>query len=81
MSDRTPAPSIGLSISELEALISKRMTELDDAQDDQDLLGPYADLLRTATLIAYHRAAELVDANNRRLAEQLASLNLNGFGK
>jgi hypothetical protein len=81
VSDTTPAQSLGLSISELEAMIGKRMTELDDAQDDQDLLGPYADLLRTATLIAYHRAAELIDANNRRLAEQLATMYQNGSGK
>lgn len=60
----------------MEALISKRMTELDDAQDDQDHLGVYGDLLRTATLIAYHRAAELIDTNNRRLAEQLDRLGV-----
>ena len=81
MSDKAPGDQLGLSLGELEAMISKRMTELDDAQDDQDQLGPYADLLRTATLIAFHRAAELIDANNRRVAEQLAALRLNGFGK
>jgi len=63
--------SLGLTLNELEALIARRMTDLDDAQDDQELLGGYADLLRTATLIAYHRAAELIEANNRRLESQL----------
>jgi hypothetical protein len=59
LSDTALNRQLGLSLSEMEALIGKRMTELDDAQDDQDHLGPFADLLRTATLIAYHRAAEL----------------------
>ena len=76
MSDRTPDRALGLSLPELEAMIDRRMTALDDAQDDQDHLGPYADLLRTATLIAYHRAAELIDANNRRLAEQLMEMGV-----
>ncbi len=76
MSDTALNRQLGLSLSEMEALISKRMTELDDAQDDQDHLGPFADLLRTATLIAYHRAAELIDTNNRRLTEQLHRLGV-----
>ena len=76
MSDTTPGPRLGLSLSELEAMIDTRMKALDDAQDDQDQLGPFADLLRTATLIAYHRAAELIDANNRRLEAQLHQLGL-----
>ncbi len=71
-----PNSTLGMPLGELEALIAKRMTELDDAQDDQDMLGGYADLLRTATLIAYHRAAELIDANNRRLEQQLRELGL-----
>lgn len=70
--------SLGLTMSELEALIARRMTDMDDAQDDQDLLGGYADLLRTATLIAYHRAAELIEANNRRLESQLRERGLLG---
>jgi hypothetical protein len=63
--------ALGLSLAELEALIAQRMTNLDDAQDDSEMLGGYADLLRTATLIAYHRSAELIEANNRRLEAQL----------
>ena len=76
MEQLNPNASIGLAVSELEALIAKRMVEMDDAQDDQDMLGGYADLLRTATLIAYHRAAELIDANNRRLEAQLRALGV-----
>jgi hypothetical protein len=75
--DRTnPAEPLGLSLTELETLITRRMTDLDDAQDDQDMLGGYADLLRTATLIAYHRSAELIEANNRRLEAQLRALGV-----
>ena len=70
--------TLGLSIDELEAMISRRMVALDDAQDDQDMLGGYADLLRTATLIAYHRSAELIEANNRRLEAQLRELGVLG---
>lgn len=76
MTDTTPVRHLGLSLSELEAMIDARMKALDDAQDDQDQLGPFADLLRTATLIAYHRAAELIDTNNRRIAEQLHQLGV-----
>ena len=62
---------VGLSMDELQLEIEQRMSRLDDAQEDQDLLGPYGDLLRTAAQIAFQRAAELIDANNRRLAKQL----------
>jgi hypothetical protein len=83
LSERAPVPGrqLGLSLSELEAMIGKRMTELDDAQEDQEHLGPFADLLRTATMIAFHRAAELIDANNRRLSEQLEQTDLSDSGE
>jgi hypothetical protein len=83
LSERAPVPGqqLGLSLSELEVMIGKRMTELDDAQEDQEHLGPFADLLRTATMIAFHRAAELIDANNRRLAEQLEHMGWSGSGR
>ena len=62
---------IGLSDEELQALVTRRMEELDTAQEDEEHLGPYGDLLRTAALIAYQRAAELIVANNRRIARQI----------
>lgn len=62
---------IGLSDDELQSLIARRMEELDTAQEDEEHLGPYGDLLRTAALIAYQRAAELIVANNRRIAKQI----------
>jgi hypothetical protein len=80
LSNSASEPHLGLSLSELEVMISKRMAELDGAQEDQEDLGPFADLLRTVTLIAFHRASELIDANNRRLAEQLERMGVSGTG-
>jgi hypothetical protein len=72
--DREGAPvTVGLTIDELNAEIARRMTALDDAQEDDEHLGPYGDLLRMAAQAAYYRAAELIDLNNRRIAEQLAA--------
>jgi hypothetical protein len=62
---------IGLNDDELQAMIARRMEELDAAQEDEAHLGPYGDLLRTAAIISYNRAAELILANNRRIAKQL----------
>jgi hypothetical protein len=67
---------LGLTPEELQAEIARRMTALDEAQDDAEHLGPYGDLLRLAAQIAFQRAADLIDANNRRLSEQLAELGL-----
>jgi hypothetical protein len=64
----------GLTLTELDAFISKRMDQLDSLQEDQENLGPFGDLLRSATQIAFHRAAELIDANNQRLTEQFGAL-------
>jgi hypothetical protein len=65
---------LGMTTDELQVEIQRRMDALDDAQEDQEQLGPYGDLLRTAAIIAFQRAAELIDANNRRISEQLAGL-------
>ncbi|MGH2548977.1 MAG: hypothetical protein ACRDHN_06280 [Thermomicrobiales bacterium] len=64
----------GLTLTELDDFISKRMDQLDSLQEDQENLGPFGDLLRSATQIAFHRAAELIEANNQRLTEQFAAL-------
>lgn len=64
----------GLTLTELDDLIVRRMEQLDSLQEDQENLGAFGDLLRSATQIAFHRAAELIDANNRRLSEQIAEL-------
>jgi hypothetical protein len=70
---------VGLTSDELQREIERRMAQLDEAQEEEEHLGPYGDLLRTAALIAFQRAAELIDANNRRMAQQLkaAGIDLN----
>ena len=67
---------LGLTTDELQAEISRRMTALEEAQDDAEHLGQYGDLLRLAAQIAFQRAAEMIDLNNQRLSEQLAALGL-----
>lgn len=62
---------LGLSPEELQGEIARRMARLDDAQDEEEHLGPYADLMRMVAVAAYQRAAELIEVNNRRLSEQL----------
>lgn len=63
--------TVGLEVDELQREIEIRMAQLDEAQEEEEHLGPYGDLLRMAAVIAFQRAAELIDANNRRIAEQL----------
>jgi hypothetical protein len=62
---------IGLNQEELQAEIDRRMAAMDEAQEEIEQLGPYGDLLRTAALIAFQRAAELIELNNREIARQL----------
>ena len=68
--------TLGLTPDELQAEIARQMAALDEAQEEGEHLGPYGDLLRLAAQIAFHRAADLIVANNRRLTEQLAALGL-----
>ena len=70
------AKMIGLSYDELQREIEARVAQLDEAQEEEEHLGPYGDLLRMAAVIAFQRAAELIDANNRRIAEQLKSVGI-----
>lgn len=67
---------IGLSADELQREIERRMAQLDEAQEEEEHLGPYGDLLRMAAVIAFHRAAELIELNNQRISEQLAALGV-----
>ena len=66
----------GLTAEELQQEIGIRMTALDEAQDDAEHLGQLGDILRLSAQIAFQRAAELIDLNNQRLTEQLATLGL-----
>lgn len=65
--------TLGLSTDELQVEIERRMARLDEAQEEEEHLGPYGDLLRMAAAIAFQRAAELIEANNRRMEQQLRS--------
>ena len=67
----------GLTTDELQREIEARMTALDEAQDDAEHLGQLGDILRLSAQIAFQRAAELIELNNKRLTEQLAALGLN----
>jgi len=68
--------TIGLTPDELQAEIARRMVALDDRQEDEENLGAYGDLLRLTAQIAYQRAAELIVANNARLADQLSAAGI-----
>ncbi len=62
---------VGLSYDEMQLEIERRMAQLDEAQEEEEHLGPYGELLRMAAVIAFQRAAELIDANNRKIERQL----------
>lgn len=62
---------VGLTPEELQEEIRQRMDALDQAQEDVENLGPYGDLLRLTAQIAFQRAADLIAANNERIARQL----------
>lgn len=67
---------IGLSNDELQAEIVRRMARMDEAQEEEEHLGPYGDLLRMAAVIAFQRAADLITVNNRRIERQLAAAGI-----
>jgi predicted HTH domain antitoxin len=71
--------ALGLSFAELQREIEVRMNRMDELQEEEEQLGQYGDLLRMATMIAFQRAAELIEMNNRRIEEQLraAGIDLN----
>lgn len=72
--------AIGLSFEEMLREIERRMERMDEAQDEDDQLGQYGDLLRAAAMIAFQRAAELIDANNRRIEQQLRDAGILTIG-
>jgi hypothetical protein len=63
---------LGLSDDELQTEIARRMTQMDEAQEAEEHLGPYGDLMRMVAMTAFQRAAELIALNNRRIERQLA---------
>ncbi len=67
---------LGLSPKEIQAAIEQRMQMLTDAQEEEEHLGPFSDLLRTVAQIAYQRAADLIILNNRRIERQLTAAGI-----
>jgi hypothetical protein len=67
---------IGLSDDELQAEITRRMARLDEAQEEEEHLGPYGDLMRMVAMTAFQRAADLIAVNNRRIERQLAAAGI-----
>ncbi len=52
------------------------MERLDEAQEEEEHLGPYGDLMRMVALTAFHRAADLIVLNNRRIERQLTAAGI-----
>lgn len=65
--------AVGLSGEELQREIERRMARLDEAQEEAEHVGPFADLMRLMAMTAYQRAADLIALNNERIARQLAA--------
>jgi hypothetical protein len=71
-----PVARLGLSYDELQAEIANRMARLDEAQEEEEHLGPYGDLMRLVAMTAFQRAADLISLNNRRIERQLADAGI-----
>lgn len=67
---------IGLSDDELQIEIARRMARLDEAQEEEEHLGPYGELMRMVAMTAFQRAADLIAVNNRRIERQLAAAGI-----
>jgi hypothetical protein len=67
---------LGLSDDELRTEIARRMARMDEAQAEEEHLGPYGDLMRMVAMTAYQRAADLIALNNRRIERQLAEAGI-----
>lgn len=76
MAEELFVAQIGLSNDELQSEIARRMARMDEAQEEEEHLGPYGDLLRMVAMIAFQRAADLIAVNNRRIERQLAAAGI-----
>jgi hypothetical protein len=52
------------------------MATLDEAQEEEEHLGAYGDLMRMVAMTALQRAADLISVNNRRIERQLAAAGI-----
>ncbi len=76
MIERRRTIRLGLSPEELQREIAARLARLDALAEHAEEETQFAEYDRFVAELAFQRATELIDANNRRLAEQLAALGL-----
>ena len=76
MIERRRSIRLGLSPEELQQEIATRLARLDALAEHAEEETQFADYDRFVAELAFHRAAELIEANNRRLAEQLTALGV-----
>lgn len=76
MIERRRPVRLGLTPDEIQEEIAARLARLDALAEHAEEETGFAEYDRLVTLIAYQRAADLIDANNRRLAAQLAALGV-----
>ena len=76
MIERRRSIRLGLTPEELQREIAARLARLDALAEHAEEETQFADYDRFVAELAYQRAAELIEANNRRLAEQLTALGI-----
>lgn len=76
MIERRRTIRLGLTPEELQQEIEVRLARLDALAEHAEEETQFAEYDRFVAQLAFQRAAELIEANNRRLAEQLVALGL-----
>ncbi|MFN8515124.1 MAG: hypothetical protein U0232_18985 [Thermomicrobiales bacterium] len=76
MIERRRSIRLGLTPEELQQEIAARLARLDALAEHAEEETQFAEYDRFVAELAFQRAAELIEANNRRLAEQLAALGV-----
>ena len=76
MIERRRSIRLGLTPEELQEEIAARLARLDALAEHAEEETQFAEYDRFVAELAFQRAAELIEANNRRLAEQLTALGV-----
>ena len=76
MIERRRSIRLGLTTEELQQEITTRLARLDALAEHAEEETQFADYDRFVAELAYQRAAELIEVNNRRLVEQLTTLGV-----
>ena len=76
MIERRRSIRLGLTTEELQQEITTRLARLDALAEHAEEETQFADYDRFVAELAYQRAAELIEVNNRRLVEQLTALGV-----